>query len=76
MAYFGWPAAHDNDAERAVHPGVMILDAIAKHGERPAQPKLSALLGIDLDARLWPSLRLGTVKTLPGGCNESAYASA
>ena len=30
MAYFGWPEAHDNDAERAARAGLTILDAIAK----------------------------------------------
>ena len=30
MAYFGWPAAHDNDAERAARAGLAILEAIAK----------------------------------------------
>src|ERR1035437_6715151 len=28
MAYFGYPQAHDNDAERAVRAGLAILDAI------------------------------------------------
>ena len=35
MAYFGWPAAHDNDAERAARAGLAILDAIAKLNEQP-----------------------------------------
>jgi class 3 adenylate cyclase len=30
MALFGWPAAHDNDAERAARAGLAILDTIAK----------------------------------------------
>jgi class 3 adenylate cyclase/tetratricopeptide (TPR) repeat protein len=30
MAFFGYPEAHDNDAERAVRAGLAILDAIAK----------------------------------------------
>jgi class 3 adenylate cyclase len=30
MAYFGYPEAHDNDAERAARAGVAILDAISK----------------------------------------------
>ena len=34
MAYFGWPAAHDNDAERAARAGLAILDAIAKLNEQ------------------------------------------
>jgi Adenylate and Guanylate cyclase catalytic domain len=44
MAYFGWAAAHDNDAERA---GLAIFDAIAKLNEQPGHAKLSARVGID-----------------------------
>src|SRR6202049_3197527 len=47
MAYFGWPAAHDNDAERAARAGLGILDAIAKLNEQPGHAKLSARVGID-----------------------------
>ena len=32
MALFGWPAAHDNDAERAARAGLAIIDALAKLG--------------------------------------------
>ena len=35
MAYFGWPAAHDNDAERALRAGFAIFDAIAGLNEEP-----------------------------------------
>jgi class 3 adenylate cyclase/tetratricopeptide (TPR) repeat protein len=47
MAYFGWPEAHDNDAERAARAGLAILDAIAKLNEQPGHAKLSARVGID-----------------------------
>src|ERR1700726_3364036 len=47
MAYFGWPAAHDNDAERGVRAGLAILDAIEKLNEQPGHAKLSARVGID-----------------------------
>jgi hypothetical protein len=30
MAYFGWPEAHENDAEHATRAGVAILDAISQ----------------------------------------------
>jgi class 3 adenylate cyclase len=46
MALFGWPEAHDNDAERAVRAGLAILDGIAKLNERGARPRLSARIGI------------------------------
>jgi len=47
MAYFGWPAAHDNDAERAARSGLAIHDAIAKLNEQPGHAMLSARVGID-----------------------------
>jgi class 3 adenylate cyclase len=42
MAYFGYPQAHDNDAECAARAGLAILDAIAKLNEQPGHAKLSA----------------------------------
>ena len=50
MAYFGWPEAHDNDAERAARAGLAILDAISKLNEHPTHPKLAARVGIDSGA--------------------------
>jgi class 3 adenylate cyclase/tetratricopeptide (TPR) repeat protein len=50
MAYFGYPAAHDNDAECAVHAGLAILDAISKLNEQPERPRLAARVGIDSGA--------------------------
>src|SRR6266852_8692140 len=50
MAYFGWPEAHDNDAERAARAGLAILDAIAKLNEQSELWKLSARVGIDSGA--------------------------
>src|SRR5207253_6663923 len=47
MAYFGWPAAHDNDAERAARAGLAILEAVSKLNDHPARPKLAARVGID-----------------------------
>jgi class 3 adenylate cyclase len=47
MAFFGYPEAHDNDAERAARAGLAILDAIAKLNENPQHSKLSARVGID-----------------------------
>jgi len=47
MAYFGWPAAHDNDAERAARAGLAILDAITALNEQPGHARLSARVGID-----------------------------
>jgi class 3 adenylate cyclase len=50
MAFFGYPEAHDNDAERAARAGLAILDAIAKLNEQPKRQKLSARVGIDSGA--------------------------
>jgi class 3 adenylate cyclase len=47
MAFFGYPEAHDNDAERAARAALAILDAIAQLNEDAARPKLSARIGID-----------------------------
>ena len=47
MAYFGWPEAHDNDAERAARAGLTILDGLSKLDEQAARPELSARVGID-----------------------------
>jgi class 3 adenylate cyclase/tetratricopeptide (TPR) repeat protein len=46
MAFFGYPEAHDNDAERAARAGLAIIDAIAKLNEQPERPKLAARVGI------------------------------
>jgi class 3 adenylate cyclase/predicted ATPase len=50
MAYFGWPEAHDNEAERAVRAGLAILGAIVKLNEEPGRPRLSGRVGIDSGA--------------------------
>jgi class 3 adenylate cyclase/tetratricopeptide (TPR) repeat protein len=50
MAFFGYPEAHDNDAERASRAGLAILDAIAKLNEQSGCRKLSARVGIDSGA--------------------------
>ena len=36
LVYFGYPQAHENDAERAVHAGLAILDTVkALHQDNP-----------------------------------------
>jgi class 3 adenylate cyclase/tetratricopeptide (TPR) repeat protein len=47
MAYFGWPEAHDNDAERAARAGLAIVDAISKLNEQSGHAKLAIRIGID-----------------------------
>jgi len=46
MAFFGYPEAHDDDAERAARAGLAIIDDIAKLNEQPGRTKLSARVGI------------------------------
>jgi class 3 adenylate cyclase len=50
MAYFGYPEAHDNDAERAARAGLATLDAISKLNQPSTRPELSARIGIDSGA--------------------------
>src|SRR5215472_7378582 len=38
MAFFGYPEAHDNDAERAAHAGLAIVDSISKLNEQTPPP--------------------------------------
>jgi class 3 adenylate cyclase/tetratricopeptide (TPR) repeat protein len=50
MAYFGWPEAYDNNAERAVRAGLAILDGMAALNARDVpsdRPKLAVRVGID-----------------------------
>ncbi len=57
MAYFGYPAAHDNDAERAARAGLAIRDAISKLNDQSgtgfslsSPVKLAVRVGIDSGA--------------------------
>ncbi|HKU27350.1 MAG TPA: AAA family ATPase [Candidatus Sulfotelmatobacter sp.] len=50
MAYFGWPEAHDNDAERAARAGLAILEALQKANNISTGPKLAGRVGIDSGA--------------------------
>jgi class 3 adenylate cyclase/tetratricopeptide (TPR) repeat protein len=45
MAYFGWPAAHEDDAERALHAGLGLIEAVAQVS-RVIGERLSARVGI------------------------------
>jgi Adenylate and Guanylate cyclase catalytic domain len=47
MGYFGYPDAHENDAERAVRAGLAIPEAIAKLSHQPRDSRLTARVGID-----------------------------
>ena len=45
LAYFGWPRAHEDEAERAVRAGLAIGDALV-HLETSAGERLAARIGI------------------------------
>jgi class 3 adenylate cyclase/tetratricopeptide (TPR) repeat protein len=45
LAYFGWPRAHEDDAERAVRAGLAVVAAVAKL-TTPAKEPLGARVGI------------------------------
>lgn len=47
MAFFGFPIAQGDDAERAVRAGLAILDQIAKLNEQATGLKLAVRIGID-----------------------------
>jgi class 3 adenylate cyclase len=47
MAFFGYPVAHENDAERAARAGLAILEAVTQLNQQPAHPKLAVRIGID-----------------------------
>jgi class 3 adenylate cyclase len=50
LAFFGYPEAHDDDAERAARAGLAILDALAKLNENSTRSKLAARVGINSGA--------------------------
>jgi len=50
MAYFGWPEAHENDAERAARAGLAILEAVSQLNQKPMNLKISLRVGIDSGA--------------------------
>jgi class 3 adenylate cyclase len=45
LAYFGWPRAHEDDAERAVRAGLELVEAVAQL-EPHAEVRLQARVGI------------------------------
>ena len=45
LAYFGWPQAHEDEAERSVRAGLAIIDAVAEL-ETPAGAPLASRAGI------------------------------
>jgi class 3 adenylate cyclase len=50
MAYFGWPEAHENEAERAARAGLAILEEVSKFNQLSAGLTISVRVGIDSGA--------------------------
>lgn len=50
MAFFGYPEAHENDAERAARAGLAIIEAVARLNEKTRGQKLSVRVGVDSGA--------------------------
>jgi class 3 adenylate cyclase len=46
IAYFGWPEAHENDAERAARAGLLMLETISQLNQDAVPAKLIARVGI------------------------------
>src|SRR5215472_9269035 len=47
MAYFGWPEAHENDAERAARAGLAIVEEVSKFNQQSTGTNISVRVGID-----------------------------
>jgi class 3 adenylate cyclase/tetratricopeptide (TPR) repeat protein len=57
LCYFGYPKAHEHDAERAVQTGLALVDAV---------PKLTTAAGVPLQVRIGIATRLVVVGDLIG----------
>src|SRR5919106_5586234 len=64
VAYFGYPRAHEDDAQRAVHAGLGILDELAD-----LNPRLRELYGVTLQVRI--GLHTGVVVVGEMGAGET-----
>ena len=80
LVYFGYPQAHEDDAQRAVRAGLGILDALGQlnthleqEGLRPA-PTQSRQRGVHLAARLGIHTGLVVVGDVGGGTQQEQLA--
>jgi TOMM system kinase/cyclase fusion protein len=69
LVYFGYPQAHEDDAQRAVRAGLEILDALA-----PLKARLAADKGIRLAVRLGIHTGLVVVGAMGAGGRQEALA--
>ena len=47
MAFFGYPEAHENDAERAARTGLAIIEGLSRLNQQSSHPKMSVRVGVD-----------------------------
>src|SRR5262249_9437457 len=68
LAYFGYPQAHEHDAERAVRAGLALIDAV---------PKLETAAGVPLQVRVGIATGLAVVGDLfrGGAAQEQAVVT-
>ena len=69
MVYFGWPQAHEDDAHRAIHAGLGILEAMGGLNTRLEQEK-----GIRLAARIGIHTGLVVVGEIGKGASQELLA--
>src|SRR5690242_6980089 len=65
--YVGYPRAHEDDAQRAVHTGLAILEQIAELNTR-----LDKLYGISVQVRIGVHSGVVIAEELGGGVSETA----
>jgi class 3 adenylate cyclase/DNA-binding winged helix-turn-helix (wHTH) protein/predicted ATPase len=69
LIYFGWPTAHEDDAQRAVHAGLEMLSALAD-----ANRRLGQLYSVDLAMRVAVHTGLVVVGEMGGGGRQEQLA--
>ncbi len=69
LVYFGYPSAHEDDAQRAIHAGLDLLSALVDLNRRLVQP-----YGIHLRARLGIHTGLVVVGEVGGGAQSGQLA--
>jgi len=65
LAYFGFPRAHEDEAERAIRTGLDIIDAVAQL-DTPAQRRLRACSSMTLTIQARAILLCSTLAGRPG----------
>ena len=65
--YFGYPRAHEDDAQRAVHTALAILDQIA-----PLNARLQDAFGVSIQVRMGVHSGVVIAEELGGGAGETA----